>query len=141
LEKDDFLLVTPARVTIYWGQKTKSSRTDPSKEYLFTVLEGDLVPEIAAQVALLPPKTPLCTTTTAQMTSILREEFGSDFSSHSFKCGAVTFLLGEVAAGKLELPMVSRLAKHAATKTTIAYGRNLGVNALALGTANATKLL
>ena len=68
----------------------------------------------------------------------MKKLFGKEYSSHSLKHGAITFLLGLVAKGTLTLEEVARLAKHENVETTIRYGGNPEVVALALGTQRAT---
>ena len=81
---------------------------------------------------------PLSKWSTQKISNAMKKLFGKEYSSHSLKHGAITFLLGLVAKGTLTLEEVARLAKHENVETTIRYGGNPEVVALALGTQRAT---
>lgn len=131
-----------AAVLIKWGHGTKSSRTNPYSESMYAVLTGDMVEEIITGLQAVPQGFPLTTTTTSQLTSLLTRAFPLlKLTSHSVKRGAVTHLMGEAAAGRIDLGTIRRLAHHKELTTTLRYAGNAMTTALALGTQRATALL
>lgn len=131
-------VITPTRIVIAWGQKHKSGRQKPFSKHMFTVIEGEWTAEIAAHLKTMQRDQPLSKWSTQKISNAMKKLFGKEYSSHSLKHGAITFLLGLVAKGILTLEEVARLAKHENVETTIRYGGNPEVVALALGTQRAT---
>lgn len=141
LTRDQFVEVTPNQVVISWGRSTKSSRLQPFRESMYTVIQGSGTDMIARAVKHMKPGRPLTTTTTEQLNRVMRRVLGPGYTSHSIKHGAITELFRHVAAGKLTIPEVMRLAKHKQVETTLRYVGSPVDAAMALGTQRATQLL
>lgn len=141
LRKKHFYEMSRERIVIYWAGDTKTSRKEPCREDLYTVVVGDLVPFIEANLKNVPHDERLTNTTASQLTIVIQRLFGKKYSSHSLKAGAITALMKEAAKGAIPLEVVQRLAKHKQIATTLGYARNVVDCALALGSQSATLLL
>lgn len=133
--------VTPERVIVAWGQKTKSSRLDPWGPSMFTVFQGTYVMEIYQHLMSLHLETPVTTWTTQQVNKVMRALFGKGYTTHSLKHGAIAFLFSLVREGKITIEEVMRIAKHKSIRTTLRYGGLSVDKALLLGTQRCTELM
>ena len=141
ITRDMCPVITPTRVVIAWGQRHKTGRLKPVSKCMYAVIEGEWTTEIAQYLMTLKKGQPMSTWSTQKITRVMKRLFGDDYSSHSIKSGAFTHLLTFVARGILTLEEVARLAKHANVESTLGYGREPEIVALALGTQRATTVL
>ena len=141
LRKENFVEVNSNRIIIWWGRGTKTSRCNPWKKSMYTVISGQGTLEIADHLRILKSYDVLCRTTVRKMDSKIRDILGAGFGTHSAKRGAITMLFREVAQGKLTLEDLKNLAKHQEIESLLRYNSDPVTTALALGTAKATSLL
>eukprot|EP00760_Papus_ankaliazontas_P009569 PhM_4_TR14103/c3_g1_i2/m.95358 len=131
----------PNRVIINWGQRTKSTRLNPFTPSQYVVMEGAVAARVYRVMKSLSMREPLTTWSSDRLNRVMKRVLGNGYSTHSIKRGAVTTLLRAVAAGRIPIEMVSRLAKHASLQSTLRYAEGNSATALALGTQRVTALL
>lgn len=133
--------ISEQRVVIAWGQRHKTGRLKPVSRHMYTVIEGSWTRDIASHLRTLKDGQPLSRWSTQKLTRVMKKLFGHDYSSHSIKSGGISYLLTLVTQGIITLEQVARLAKHENVESTLGYGREPEVVALALGTQRVTSLL
>lgn len=141
LTKANFIKVSPTEVIISWGQGTKSSRLNPYRESMFTVLVGPGTERVFHRIRQMKGDEPFCRLSTDQMNAILKRKLGAGYTTHGFKHGAVETLMEEVEKGTLTLEDVMKIAKHQQLETTLRYAGNVEATARALNTQKVTVLL
>jgi hypothetical protein len=141
LTGEQFVQVTPSRIIINWGYRTKATRLNPYRPDNLTVVTGPWTAEIAASVLGLRPSERLIALSTGQLYQHMQKLFHGKYSVHSIKHGAANALAQLAAAGQLTLQQVQLLAKHRSLETTLRYITDHEAAALALGTQHVTALL
>lgn len=142
LSLEDFIEVTPQRVIIDWGTKTKSSKRRPFRASKYAVIMGDKTSELASWLTY--SQKPIRWLRTDEVTKALKR-VDPTFSAHSIKAGVTEVMERAVAEGRLDMEVKSRLLKHDARnpqlETSLRYGRNRVQQAVSLMTHLATQLL
>ena len=148
------LEITPTRIIIYWGERTKSTRSCPFRADSWVVIDNPpagIPPAVLVTLRSLRGEGTLCSRTTENFDrwiySVLTKE--SDISAHSIKAGAVSHLIGCAAQGLIarkDMELISQVAKHKTdlpplSDTTLRYGRNQINMAIALESWKMTLLL
>ena len=145
---------TAQRLTVYWGDATKTTRAEPFAVRGFTVMEHPAGMQwLIDYLNTLEPDQFVCTWCTDKATKWMHETLPvadplRRVSASSIKRGAVTFLVRAAARGQLSPELISRVAKHKhwfeeISATTIRYvGEEVWEElALCLRTQEATRLL
>ena len=150
------LEVSTERIVIFWGERTKSTRSSPYREDSWVIIEhppGGIPPLVVATLESLRGEQTLTSRTTENFDRWIRTVLPAEteVSSHSIKAGAVTFLVGCAARKEIlkeDVRMISVLAKHLTDDgqqklpdTTIRYAREHIALAELMGTVTMTRLL
>lgn len=145
ISTDNLLLRTPEEIIVNWSDKTKTSRTDPYRPTMYTVVRGDWTARICRH---LPdgPSRPLSTLTYSDLLQRLQRMFPqSSYTGHSFKHGALAAAALAAEQHRLDPTALCLLAKHktvvSLTNTTIRYlqdNRSAVAVARQLGTGEIT---
>ena len=147
LDSEQFVLVTPTEVVVDWHTVPKGRRGDPFTPSKFVVVTGPLTSTIALLFDRLKPFRTLTTVTTEAIVERWRHTPGMEqYTGHSIKRGAVTYLLSLLAQGlPVDPALISVVAKHkvetALSPTTLRYAGDPVALARALGTQHVTKWL
>ncbi|KAJ9437453.1 hypothetical protein DIPPA_30261 [Diplonema papillatum] len=149
LSSIQFIWVASDEVIIDWFQTPKARRRAPFKNSRFSVIRGDLTPEIAALFRSLAPFSKI----TAMGTDGLDREWAKseamrDFTGHSIKRGAASELYRLVALGtQIPLHLIDRIQKHEEVSgerladVSIRYGADPVLLARVLKTGEVSKYL
>jgi integrase len=146
LKRDNFLLVTPTRIIIQWGQ-TKSNQTGVLQSHSLTVVDDTQgMPIIMHRIMRLKNQVEFSPLNGDQVRNMLKKFPATrQLTLHSFKRGAADVLISEVSAGHLDIDLVPRLLKHKHEQevpdVTLRYVSERIKLAIALRTQEATKLL
>lgn len=146
---------TDTRLVIWWGSKTKATRSTPFRPDSFVVIEhpAGLPHHVRLAVRWLKAagNRELCTRTIDWFDRWMKRALPpphNDFSAHSIKAGALSFLVQwsvETDNSDWVMQLLPRLAKHQVEgglpATTIGYIRDRLATALALHTQRLTTLL
>lgn len=146
LAPEDMVRVDQDMIIIDWGAKTKSSIRQPYRASKYTVIIGEMTKELAIWLTQRP--LPWTWLKTDEVTMILKRT-DPTLSAHSIKAGATAVLERAVALGQLSHSTKSILLKHNSAEmrqetgstTSLRYGRDRAMQAISLGTQNATWLL
>jgi hypothetical protein len=147
LTTQSFKLLTPTRIVLNWGQ-TKTTRFTPFAPTLWAVID-DVSPTrlqpIINRVRQLQADEPFLSMTTEAFDRLMYSR-KLQWTAHSFKRGAITFLINQVATRKLEFRYLALLAKHKDAlhnypESTLRYADDEIALATMLGTQHATVLL
>lgn len=147
--KNSFVHVTPERIIMNFGNRTKTSRHNVARPELLVVVEGDFTLEISAY--LLPlmrsrkvrGETRLFPIETAKIREILRP-YG--YKAHSVKRGALAHVVEAMEGKDIPLYLIGVLARHASSlqflpPVTLQYLSNVPKLAVLIGTQKLTALL
>jgi integrase len=143
LVKESFqVLRGGCRIVVRWGS-TKTTRLQPFSPHNLSVLDAERPMEIiAARVAELRPRQAFTTVDVAAMNRFLRDTLPeAGLTSHSFKRGGITELMGLVEAGAVTLSQVQQAARHQQLESTLRYSGMTAATGAALGTQAATRWL
>ena len=145
---------TAQRLTIYWGDATKSTRAEPFAVRGFVVVDHPAGMQwLVDYLNTLQPDQYVCNWPTDKATKWMHEAFPvadpmRQVTASSIKRGTVTFLVRAAARGLLSPELISRVAKHKhwfedISPTTIRYvGEEVWEDlALCLRTQEATRHL
>ena len=141
LKRQNFIVLTPTRIVINWGQNTKTTKEHPFRPDNLVVIEGRSTSRIYNYISKISPGKRISSLTTQQVTKFLRTHAGQNYTSHSLKHGAIRGLMHQVAEGRLNLEEVMRVSHHRQLATLIRYAGTNEATALALGTQKATQRL
>ena len=117
LTRKDFIVLRPDCVVLYWGHKTKTTKSQPFRPARITTL------------------------TSIHITRFLQRHLGKGNTSHSLKQGAVHHLMEYVADNQISVEEVMRLANHRQLPSLLRYAGANERTARALGTQRVTRLL
>lgn len=151
LTRRSFVQCSAHRIIIAWLDHTKATRADPFRASSWTVVEHDQSMEsIANIINSLNENERLLETSTSEFTSWLQRQQHRGqpldwLSGHSFKRGALTWLVQAAAAGlPIDISKLPLLAKHKTEQdfcaNTLRYlSNNQAQVALMLGTQHLTR--
>lgn len=122
---DNIILRTPEKIVVSWLNRTKTSRGDPFKATLFTVVTGDWTDRIHRDLTATPGAA-LTQMRYNDLLLALASTFPTKaYSAHSFKHGAISRAAMAVKEHDLDPRALALLGKHAIvsdiTEMTIRY--------------------
>lgn len=142
LTPDDFSLVEPNVILVSFKDKTKGSHDRPFRPDLLVLVEDPLVPQF---MAWIQHQKCLTTTTTTQLSRLMKSLLDRHVTAHSIKRGVLNFLASLVADGHLPLTILPQMAKHAIPwalpEKTVRYLSNKPAIAKMMGSQAATRLI